>query len=142
MMTFVSGERLPFSSSHFLIAQRSYTLPSPARTGSFIKSNVRGHSPQSFCRFFPGVRLRISDGFSSVFPWRIFTSSLKADCRIDASRVASAVFGVPPGDRKRSRCDKPRAGVVAILRPGLLPRSSPPPRIELDTLMPDERRIV
>mmetsp|Transcript_29841 Transcript_29841/g.67513 ORF Transcript_29841/g.67513 Transcript_29841/m.67513 type:complete len:207 (+) Transcript_29841:117-737(+) len=85
MTTLVSGDRFPFSSSHFLIAHRSYTLPSVALTGSLILSKVRGHSPQSFCRFFPGVLFLISDGFSSAFPCRILTSSPDKDWRMAAS---------------------------------------------------------
>jgi hypothetical protein len=52
----------------------------------------------------------------------------------------------PPGERNRSRCDMPRPeGVLTspgVWLLGLRLRPSFPARMELDTLIPDERRIV
>mmetsp|Transcript_68372 Transcript_68372/g.142530 ORF Transcript_68372/g.142530 Transcript_68372/m.142530 type:complete len:212 (+) Transcript_68372:170-805(+) len=66
----VRGERLLFSESHLLMAQRSYTLLSPALTGSRIVSNVSMHSPQSFCCCFAfrTTPFFSSDGSTSRVP--------------------------------------------------------------------------
>mmetsp|Transcript_10555 Transcript_10555/g.24999 ORF Transcript_10555/g.24999 Transcript_10555/m.24999 type:complete len:228 (+) Transcript_10555:391-1074(+) len=106
--TLVSGERFPFSFNHFSIAHRSYTFPSPARTGCWMTSKVNGHSPQSFCRRLPGVRFLISDGFSSALPCLIFTSSPHTDCKMAASCAAVGETNLP-----RSRPDVlPPSGFV------------------------------
>mmetsp|Transcript_18890 Transcript_18890/g.38477 ORF Transcript_18890/g.38477 Transcript_18890/m.38477 type:complete len:232 (-) Transcript_18890:307-1002(-) len=101
MTTFVNGERFPFSSNHFAIAHRSYTFPSPARTGSRMLSKVSGHSPQSFCRRFPGVRFRISEGLSKAIPCLILTSSPQTDCKIAASCATASELA--DGDRNLPR---------------------------------------
>mmetsp|Transcript_10580 Transcript_10580/g.25065 ORF Transcript_10580/g.25065 Transcript_10580/m.25065 type:complete len:255 (-) Transcript_10580:515-1279(-) len=100
ILTLVSGERFAFSLSHFSIAQRSYTFPSPARTGSLIASIVSGHSPHRFARSASrsprGVFLSRSDGRSNASPVPILASAFPAERNI-ASSLAANRANTPAG---------------------------------------------